>query len=357
MQILQIGAIPPPVNGIAVHLRRLCLLCQDTNVGVTAFNPYPSNEKAPSFSFATKFASKNKLVAMTQLLKEVALSKAEIVHLHASRMGNFLKIAPFYLALGKRKKHVITLHGSFTHSFERSRSRTRTKMLSTLRGFSHIIVTNYLQKQLLVENGIMENRISIIPAFLPLSASEINSAVRDPQIADLIASKRRIIVASGSLEPVYGLVPLIKAVKKMKTASDSFALVIASYHRRDPMYGEEVIRLAKELDHVKIFFDLNESDFATLLTHSHIFARPTYEDGDSIALREAIYYQNQIAASDVVPRPQGALLFRMDTPSSIATRLDEALQSPTHGICAAASDNFAAIRAIYHKLSASQSSR
>jgi len=43
---------------------------------------------------------------------------------------------------------------------------------------------------------------------------------------------------------------------------------------------------------------------------SDIFVRPTVSDGDAVSLREALYLKTPSVASDVVPRPEGTVLFK-----------------------------------------------
>ena len=47
-----------------------------------------------------------------------------------------------------------------------------------------------------------------------------------------------------------------------------------------------------------------------IIIKSNVFVRPTNTDGDAISLREALHFKVPIGASDIVPRPKGAVLFR-----------------------------------------------
>lgn len=57
-------------------------------------------------------------------------------------------------------------------------------------------------------------------------------------------------------------------------------------------------------------FQTNPYQFYPILMKSDIFTRPTTSDGDAISLREALYLKTPSVASDVVPRPEGTVLFK-----------------------------------------------
>jgi hypothetical protein len=50
--------------------------------------------------------------------------------------------------------------------------------------------------------------------------------------------------------------------------------------------------------------------FSKLIELSDIVIRPTNADGDSLSIREALYFQKPIIASDVVKRPTGTITFK-----------------------------------------------
>jgi glycosyltransferase involved in cell wall biosynthesis len=50
--------------------------------------------------------------------------------------------------------------------------------------------------------------------------------------------------------------------------------------------------------------------FYPILMKSHVFLRPTNTEGDATSLREALFIKVPSVASDVVPRPEGTILFK-----------------------------------------------
>ena len=59
------------------------------------------------------------------------------------------------------------------------------------------------------------------------------------------------------------------------------------------------------------FFLINEkASFVKLIEQSDMVIRPTNTDGDSLTIREGLYLNKIVLASDVVKRPDGTKLFK-----------------------------------------------
>jgi len=61
---------------------------------------------------------------------------------------------------------------------------------------------------------------------------------------------------------------------------------------------------------VTVHRDLSSESFLRELSRCSVFVRPTFKDGDSVALREALALGKTVVPSDAAPRPPGCLLFR-----------------------------------------------
>ena len=65
-----------------------------------------------------------------------------------------------------------------------------------------------------------------------------------------------------------------------------------------------------------------------LMKELSIFVRPTYTDGDSISVREALALGISVIASDTGYRPDGVILFRKGNLQDFASKLRHALEHP-----------------------------
>ena len=79
---------------------------------------------------------------------------------------------------------------------------------------------------------------------------------------------------------------------------------------------KETVFLAGDLDH-----DLCLS----LIAHSSVFVRPTFRDGDSISVREAISLGVPVVASSVGTRPEDTLLFEVGDLDGLVAQIQRAV--------------------------------
>ena len=74
---------------------------------------------------------------------------------------------------------------------------------------------------------------------------------------------------------------------------------------------DEYLQLIRELrleDHVLL--TCASLSFVKLINDADIVLRPTCTDGDALTIREALYLNKPVVASDVVTRPEGAITFK-----------------------------------------------
>ena len=58
-----------------------------------------------------------------------------------------------------------------------------------------------------------------------------------------------------------------------------------------------------------------------------IFIRPTNTDGDSISVREALYFDIPCISSDVVPRPPGTIVFKNRNTDDLIIKIKDVLNN------------------------------
>jgi len=76
---------------------------------------------------------------------------------------------------------------------------------------------------------------------------------------------------------------------------------------------------------------LNENlSFVRLIEKSDIVLRPTNTDGDALTIREALYLNKTIIASDVVNRPSGTILFKSRDTNDLKMKIIESIKPESH---------------------------
>lgn len=115
----------------------------------------------------------------------------------------------------------------------------------------------------------------------------------------------------------YGFHMVVEAINELpdKFLEDTALIIVTytqikAYTQKDLKYSNNILNHIKKLKNVKLYNNLKPSEFALILKESDIFIRATDKDGDAVSVREAIYFNKQILASDCVDRPNGVLLFK-----------------------------------------------
>ena len=70
-----------------------------------------------------------------------------------------------------------------------------------------------------------------------------------------------------------------------------------------------------------IYFLTGEQELWPLIQQADLFLRPTYQDGDSVSVREALHLGTPVVASDACPRPDGVTLFENRNADDLATQV------------------------------------
>ena len=71
--------------------------------------------------------------------------------------------------------------------------------------------------------------------------------------------------------------------------------------------------------------DVDHELCLTLMSRCSVFVRPTFHDGDSISVREAMSLGIPVVASKVGTRPEGTLLFDAGDMDGLIAQIEKAL--------------------------------
>ena len=312
INVLITGPMPPPAGGISIHLQRLQYLLKDE------FN----------LDFIDESSSKNKLYFNIKSLNLFVYLKkiinTDLVFIHS---GNRL-FKKLHIIAGKLfgKKVIITIHG-----YGKKRSflfRIYDQLIFNLA--NKIILVNPEIRQKL---NLNENKIVIKNAFLPPVLSEepnLSNAIETRLIAAKQLNKTIICANASRLdsfngEDLYGLDMSIEATKMLVDAGIPVDVI---YIVSSLDAGEEKFQKAQNLiQQYQIqssFFLINEkASFVKLIEQSDMVIRPTNTDGDSLTIREGLYLNKIVLASDVVQRPQGTKIFKTRNTADLFEQMKE----------------------------------
>jgi hypothetical protein len=239
------------------------------------------------------------------------IRNAEILFIHS---GNRL-FKKLHILAGKLfgKKVIITIHG-----YGKKRSflfRLYDQLIFNLA--NKIILVNPEIRQKL---NLNEKKIVIKNAFLPPILSE------EPKLSNLIETRliesrkqnKTIICANASRldsyngEDLYGLDIAVEATKKLVDEGIQVDLIyiVSSLDTGEDRF-QKAQHLIQQYQMQSSFLLINEkTSFVKLIEQSDMVIRPTNTDGDSLTIREGLYLNKIVLASDVVQRPEGTKLFK-----------------------------------------------
>ena len=328
-RIVIVGSYPPPYGGISVHIQRACEeFSRDYEIEVLDF--YQSVENPGRESFV-HYCGNQKPFNLLKALAFLGKKKAHLYHFHVSAMSNFVFAGYLLLlSLGRNVNKIITIHsGSFVSNYERASFVKKALIKRLIEKFDHIINVNEEGMVLLKNVGIPEEKMSVVPAFLPpvLENSE--------QIAETIRGLRqkvkKIFLVSGCALSYYGFHLLLDSLDQYGEEKKDFGVVFAFYRTYDEQYVLELERRLKGHYNYAILNDLNPNQFSFLISLVDIYVRPTDRDGDAVSLREAAFFGKQILASDCIKRPSDVLLFETMNSDSLKKVLDVAIEDEEKG--------------------------
>jgi glycosyltransferase involved in cell wall biosynthesis len=307
--ILIIGAYPPPYGGISVHIKRLFdLLKERYNIKIIDFSVNNIEKK--------KNNGVHNIRKPENIIK-ILFNKSDLVHIHISSkhllIGLFIS---FYYRIWN-KKVLVTYH-SLRYNIESINGLKVSIYKFLFRHINrHIAVSEEIKKKLM-SFDVEEDRIEVLPGFVPpqIKKEDIDNIPND--VYDFIKNHSPLISANAykivkyNEEDLYGIDLLLSLVKRLRTEFDKIGLVISVPNLDiDDEYYQLLKIFIKNNDlNGNIIIYSKQCEFYPILRDSTIFIRPTNTDGDSISIREALFFEVPVISSDVVERPKGTFLFR-----------------------------------------------
>ena len=292
------GKLPPPFGGISVHLKRFKKYLDDSKINFVFLQ---SNNVYKKHMFRNLFFS------------QINFQK-NIIHLHAFQKGKKLLFLLF-LMLFFNKKVIVTIHNDrFLLDYNSLKSIQKIIAKIFYSNISYIISVNPDSKF----GFIPDNKISLIPAFIPPTPDEIKIK-QLPEFFHKIRHKHEFLITANAFrisfyknQDLYGIdlsIELIKRLVDNGYKNIGFIYVIPDIGDYD--YFGKMQKLVKKYNLEDNFhFYTKPVAYPAVINMCDLFIRPTNTDGDSLSIREAISLQRLTIASDICKRPEGAILFR-----------------------------------------------
>jgi glycosyltransferase involved in cell wall biosynthesis len=296
-----LGVYPPPLGGVSIHVKRL----------IHGLNKH---RLVFLMNYGTKVMECEyiKNVSMLPLLIFSLLWKRKrIVHVHSNSYIIFFLL----LLFGTRHKIGVTLHNQRIIKIKSSLKQQVFKFF--LRRSDFIILNSEKYSDILVQKyRLSENRLHVLPAFIPPMESEYLGLPKDVlefrEKCDYLISANafRLVIEDGL--DLYGLDLLIELIHDLR--EDEYintGLLFCLPEIGNKKYYEELLEKIADYhleEYVKIVSGVIQNAFEYWKI-SDVFIRPTTTDIEGISVKEALWVNTPAIASDVCERPAGTLLF------------------------------------------------
>ncbi|WP_423128028.1 hypothetical protein [Gaoshiqia sp. Z1-71] len=293
-KILIIGKTPPPIGGVTIHVQRLI----DTL-------------KKSRIKFQFEQLSKKNILSLMYL----TLTKRQIIHLHAS--SPFIRFVFTFLGFISRSEMIITFHGNLG----------RFNFLGNWFDKSSIKLSSIpivLNAESLCLAQSLNSQAILIPAFIPPVKEEI---LPEHIITELrkLEEKYSLIFCTHAFNLTYdknkneiycgSLLAKIFSKKENQKYSLVFSDPSGSYKH---FFEMQQIKLTKNINLIS-----EPHSFFEILKFTDCFIRATTTDGDPLSIKEALYLNKQVIASDVIKRPSKCLIFNLRDTDSLQKLIDQ----------------------------------
>ena len=319
MRILQLGPVPPPHGGVQANLsaivERLRFLGHDCQTIAIA----RSSEIKPQ---ANVYHPKN----AKQLFKLLFSLKFDIAHLHFG--GDFtrrLAILAFACGVLPGKKTVLTFHsGGFASSEDGKRANKFSFRGFAVRRLDKIIAVNEEIRNLFLRYGVCQEKIEIIaPHFhrQPNPNAEIPA-----KIERFFQNHSHVLLAAASLEKHYDLSLQIQVLKNVLKEFPNCGLLIAGSGELESELKRE-IAATDYAENIMLAGDVPHETILHLIKRSDALVRTTLFDGDAISIREALFLETPVIATDNKMRPAGVSLIKIGDAQDLTEAILSILQA------------------------------
>jgi glycosyltransferase involved in cell wall biosynthesis len=320
------GRVPPPIGGMAIHVERLLPYLERAGLSVRM---YSLQRSGPAHPLVTD-VSRHRIIWFLRLL----LGRSAPVHYVLGGRA-LTRFAAGVLAAARGKQIVLRVGGeSLRRTGIAGGPMARWATRFALRRAAAVIGVNAEICGVARTLGARPERVHHIPGFIPPPNDREGHV---PAEIRRFAEDHRPLLVSGGQVPrpgerdLYGVGSLLDLMPRVLTDHPRAGLVFYAYQVRA---GEESLwhDLASEVARRKledaVLVHPSAGEFWPVIGLADVMLRPTATDGDSSAVREALYLGVPVVASDCAPRPAGTVLYPTGDREGLASAVVNVLSRP-----------------------------
>lgn len=304
--VVILGNYPPPLGGVSVHIQRVMHKLRQQNNLVHHFDTL---NRSSMLGYAFK------------LLLFLCKKKPDIVYYHTVDLNaRIIEFAMLVLLKSFVRYRLVIVEHNCRHLYMRS-IRYKKKYTRCMRLVDHLVLIGHSTYQSYQDNQMyMPAHTTIEAAFLSpkIDDEAIILATYPKSVLDFMTMYKSIITINAfqltilNGKDLYGIDQSIELLYRLKKTGHLVGLcIVLGNIGNEPYY-----HILKE--RIKVYglefqcrWMIGQKELWPLLKRSTIFLRPTLSDADSVSVREALFFNVPVVASDVCTRPMGVIVARV----------------------------------------------
>lgn len=293
-----------------MHIQRLRRHLDSTDLDYVIYNTLSGSEDPPRV-VSPELTRRGRAFYVPWFIGLAIRDRARILHMNS--MNSLAQLLLAVLGPRKRRKVVLTIHSAATE-VALGGSRWRRRLTAwMLRRLDVVVASNpATASDLLNIAGLPPEKVRVIPSFIP--PTPIDGEL--PQDLDrFFANHDPVITAVGWIghefegEDLYGLDLLLAAVNRLRRDFPQLGAIFC-INGGDPARIDAAVATTQAATDGHVLPVTGLENVIPVFRRADVFVRPTNTDGDALSVREALHVGTPVVASDAIPRPAAATLFR-----------------------------------------------
>ncbi len=313
MEIILLSPLPPPFGGIATWTKSFIEYSKNHHHDVSVVNTALIGSRGKKENTRMSLIDELKRAGhiLTRTVRMVKKKNADIVYITSSCSKNGLIRDAISIFLVRKRKIVFHCHCDVPYQIKNNPRSVRL-LRYILKKSAAVLVLNKASEQYMEQLG--SNHVFIVPNF-----------IQDEFVSEkfTVSNKIDTMTFVGHVRKQKGVVEILEAAKTLPNITFKLVGTIT-----DEVRGLDIP------ENVKMLGEKSAQDVREILSKSDVFLFPSYTEGFSIALLEAMACGLPVIASDVganrdMLEGQGGIIVRVKNSEAIIHAIKEICEPQT----------------------------
>ncbi len=322
-KITIVGALPPPVGGVTVFLRRLTDSLE-SDFEIALLDLRNMDGKKPLFPGHIISPFRNRILAILWLQWRLIIQRQSLVHFNFSDVKALAFVAVLFRC---SRITIATLHHG-TKAVPRSKLWILRCLAPLIRRKIDVIHALNAEQRFFYQSvlGFAASSVFQCPTHI---APKLHGGAPGPEARRLLKDMRPYVLTSGVGNRLNRADLILQYWKNRP--SDDLRLIVSIYGDIDSQYAAELQEMVDDQSNAILVGPMPEVDFNMLLKGAEVYLRPAEVDSFGIAVADALTFGTPVLASDACERISGVDVFSRADYSEMAVKLEALLLGQVDG--------------------------